>query len=267
MLTYPHFNPIAIAIGPLQVHWYGIAYLFGFMTAWALGSYRAKQSQGVWTSEQVSDLIFYCALGVIVGGRMGYMLFYDLPDFLANPLVLFKIWQGGMAFHGGLLGVAVAIFIFCKQTHKDFFTVADFIAPLVPIGLGAGRLGNFVNGELWGRVTTSPWGMVFPTGGPLPRYPSQLYEFFLEGVVLFTILWCYSRKARPKMAVSGLFLMGYGTFRVIAECFRQPDVQLGFLAFDWLTMGQLLSVPMFVIGFCLFWRAHRRQHLQQGSKA
>lgn len=255
MLTFPTINPIAFHLGPLSVHWYGIAYLFGFVSALGLGCYRAKRSNGLWTFDEVNDLVFYCALGVIIGGRVGYMVFYDLPTLLSDPLSLFKIWQGGMAFHGGLIGVACAVTLFARKTRKGFFVIGDFIAPLVPLGLGAGRLANFINGELWGRVTDVPWGMVFPNAGPLPRHASPLYEFFMEGVLLFSILWLYSQKTRPKGAVSGLFLIFYGLFRIIAECFRQPDVQLGYLAFSWFTMGQLLSLPMIAVGGYFYWRA------------
>lgn len=256
MLTFPQINPVAFTIGPLSVHWYGIAYLFGFVSALFLGAKRAKQSHGLWTYDEVNDLVFYCALGVIVGGRLGYMFFYDLPGLLADPILLFKIWQGGMSFHGGLIGVAGAVYIFARKTGKGFFAIGDFIAPLVPLGLGAGRLANFINGELWGRVTNVPWGMVFPNAGSLPRHASPLYEFLMEGVLLFVILWCYSRQPRPAGAVSGLFLIFYGLFRIIAECFRQPDVQLGYLAFSWFTMGQLLSIPMILLGIYFYRRAH-----------
>ncbi len=257
MLIFPSINPIAFHLGPLAVHWYGIAYLFGFLSALFLGAYRAKRSNGLWTYDEVNDLVFYCALGVILGGRIGYMVFYDFSVLLADPLELFKIWQGGMSFHGGLLGVATAVYIFSRKTHKDFFSIGDFIAPLVPLGLAAGRLANFINGELWGRVTTVPWGMVFPHAGPLPRHASPLYEFLMEGVLLFTILWCYSSKPRALGATSGLFLIFYGLFRFIAECFRQPDSQLGYLAFSWFTMGQLLSLPMIIMGFGIYWRVQR----------
>lgn len=258
MFIYPHINPIALAIGPIKIHWYGLMYIVGFFTAWALGVYRAKRPNSGWTAEQVGDLIFYAALGAVLGGRIGYMLFYDLPDFLANPLTIFKVWQGGMAFHGGLLGVVLAIWLFGRKFHKTFAEVGDFISPLVPLGLAAGRIGNFINGELWGRVTTMPWGVLYPNAGPLPRHPSELYEFFLEGILLFTILWLYSAKPRPRGAVIGLFLIGYGTFRIIGECFRQPDIQLGFIAFDWLTMGQLLSIPMVLIGIITIIWAYRK---------
>ncbi len=259
MLVYPDIHPIAFQIGPIKVHWYGIMYLVGFAGAWLLALYRSRKPNSGWNADQVSDLIFYSALGVILGGRIGYMLFYDLPNFLHNPLIIFRIWDGGMSFHGGLIGVMIAMFLFCRKTKKRFFTVADFTVPLVPIGLAAGRLGNFINGELWGRVTTMPWGMVYPNAGPLPRHPSEIYEFLLEGVALFIILWVYSRKPRPTMAVTALFLLGYGCFRFFAEFFRQPDPQLGFIAFGWVTMGQLLSAPMIVIGLWMLIRAYRRK--------
>lgn len=257
MLTYPHINPIALALGPLKVHWYGLMYAIGFLGAWYLGTMRANKPNSGWTPDQISDLIFYAAIGVIVGGRTGYILFYAWPDFIAEPLLLFKIWQGGMSFHGGLIGVIIALWLYARKLNKTFFELADFTAPLVPIGLAAGRIGNFINGELWGRVTDMPWAMIFPNGGLLPRHPSQLYEFLFEGVILFIILWRYSSKPRPRTAVSGLFLICYGSFRFALEFFRQPDVQLGFIAFDWLTMGQILSMPMILLGIFLIKKAYR----------
>lgn len=259
MLPYPHINPIAFHIGPLPVHWYGLMYLIGFIGAWLLANKRARLSEGVWTEEQVGDLIFFGALGVILGGRVGYMLFYDLPSLLYDPLSFFKIWDGGMSFHGGLIGVCLAMAYTAKIYNKNFFEVTDFIAPMVPIGLGAGRIGNFINGELWGKVSNVPWAMVFPTGGPLPRHPSQLYEFFLEGIFLFIILYLFSNKTRPRMAVSGLFLLLYGCFRFFAEFFRVPDPQLGYLAWNWLTMGQILSTPMIALGVLLLSKAYQKK--------
>lgn len=259
MLTYPHINPIALTLGPLKVHWYGLMYAIGFLGAWGLGVMRANKSNSGWTQDQISDLVFYAALGVIVGGRTGYILFYAWPDFIAEPLLLFKIWQGGMSFHGGLIGVIIALWLYARKLNKTFFELTDFTAPLVPIGLAAGRIGNFINGELWGRVTDVPWAMIFPNGGTLPRHPSQLYEFLFEGIILFIILWSYSSKPRPRTAVSGLFLICYGTFRFVLEFFRQPDVQLGFIAFDWLTMGQMLSAPMILLGVFLIIRAYRNR--------
>lgn len=261
MIPYPHFDPIAFHIGPVKVHWYGIMYVIGFLAVWILGTYRSKKANSPFTAEQLSDLLFYGALGVIIGGRTGYMLIYDLPNFLHNPLLIFRVWDGGMSFHGGLVGVIVAFWIYCRKIKKPLILATDFIAPFVPIGLGAGRIGNFINGELWGRVTNVPWAMVFPNAGPLPRHPSQLYEFFLEGVVLFIILWFFSKKEKPMMAVSAMFLLFYGCFRFTAEFFRQPDPQMGFVAFGWMTEGQLLSIPMIILGIImLFWAYHRKKY-------
>lgn len=205
MLTFPYINPVAFSIGPLQVHWYGLMYLIGFVSGWLLGHWRAKHYRLDWTSEQISDLIFYAALGVIIGGRVGYMLFYNFPELLHDPLSLFKIWQGGMSFHGGLLGVALALWLFSLKSKKSFLEIGDFIAPLVPIGLGAGRIGNFINGELWGRVTDVPWGMVYGHVDNQPRHPSELYEFGLEGIGLFLLVWIYARKPRPVGRISAVF--------------------------------------------------------------
>lgn len=260
MLFYPNINPVALKLGPIKIHWYGLMYLLGFGLAWLLALYRAKKPSSGWTKDQVADFIFYSALGVILGGRIGYMLFYDFSGLISNPLSLFKIWQGGMSFHGGLIGVVIAIWLFARRYKKTWCEVADFAAPLVPLGLAAGRIGNFINGELWGRVTTVPWGMVFPGAGPLPRHPSQIYEFLLEGVLLFVILWWFSAKKRPPFAVGALFLLLYGLFRFTIEFFRQPDPQLGFVAFGWLSQGQLLSIPMMLIGaIALFWVYHKRK--------
>jgi len=263
MLPYPNISPIALQVGPIKIHWYGVMYLIGFISAWWLAIYRAKKPQycKFWTSSKIADLIFYAALGVVIGGRLGYMLFYDFPILIHQPLAIFKIWQGGMSFHGGLLGVIVALWIYSRVFKISFSQVTDFIAPMAPIGLGVGRIGNFINGYLFGRVTNAPWAMIFPNGGPFPRHPSPLYEFLLEGVVLFIILWWYSSKKRPPMAVSALFLIFYGLFRIICEFFRQPDPQLGFIAFGWLTMGQLLSIPMIIIGFALlYWSMRNRSN-------
>lgn len=258
MLTYPHFNPIAFHIGPLAVHWYGIMYIIAFFGGWGLATLRAYRPGSTWTSEQVSDLIFYAALGVILGGRIGYILFYDLPNFISHPLILFQVWNGGMSFHGGLIGTFIALWLYSRKIHKPVFEVLDFIIPVVPFGLAAGRLGNFINGELSGRVTDVPWAMIFPNAGPLPRHPSMLYEFFLEGVLLFIIIWVYSAKPRPRMAVSGLFALCYSVFRIFVEFFRQPDPQIGFVAFGWLTQGQLLSIPLLLVGILLLWNAYRK---------
>ncbi len=245
-------------LGPLKVHWYGIMYLIGFLSAWWLGVRRAVLHGMPWDEERVGDLVFYAAIGVILGGRIGYILFYDLASYLQHPLDIFKIWQGGMSFHGGLLGVLAALLLFSRKIGLTFFQVTDFVAPLVPIGLGAGRIGNFINGELWGRETDVAWGMIFTRTDPLllVRHPSQLYEALLEGGGLFLLLWIFSAKPRPVMAVSALFLIGYGLFRSFVELFRVPDAHIGYLAFEWLTMGQLLSLPMILVGLLLWWLAH-----------
>lgn len=259
MLHYPNINPVAFKLGPLQVHWYGLMYLIGFAGGWLLACWRAKnQPWRGWNCDQVSDLLFYVALGVILGGRIGYMLFYEFSVFWQHPTTLFRIWDGGMSFHGGFLGVAVALAWFSYRSGKSFFAVADFMVPVVPIGLAAGRIGNFINGELWGRVSSVPWAMQFPGAGPLPRHPSQLYEFFFEGVVLFIVLWLYSAKKRPAPSVSALFLFLYGCFRFMLEFLRQPDPQLGFVALGWLTRGQELSIPMVLAGLLIFIWAHKR---------
>lgn len=261
MFVYPNINRIAFTLGPIKIYWYGIIYASSIVAAWLLALYRAGKPHSVWSKEQVSDLIFYCALGVVIGGRVGYMLFYDLHNFLANPIIIFKTWHGGMSFHGGLLGATISMLLFARKSNKSFFTIGDFIAPLVPIGLAAGRIGNFINGELWGRITTMPWGVIYPQAGPFPRHPSELYESCLEGVLLFVILWWFSAKPKPKMAVSALFLLLYGCFRIFLEFFRQPDPQLGFIAFGWLTMGQLLSVPMIIIGVLLLIMAYKKKEV------
>lgn len=256
-MTYPQIDPVAISLGPLSIHWYGLMYLLGFAFVWLLGRYRAARHD--WQVGQLEDLLFYGALGVILGGRLGYALFYDLPANLDNPLNLLKIWQGGMSFHGGLIGVLIAFWYFGRKTGKSFFEISDFIAPMVPVGLMLGRIGNFINGELWGRVSDLPWAMVFPGAGPLPRHPSQLYQAALEGLLLFIVLWIYSAKPRPRAAVSGLFLLGYGLFRFIVEFVRIPDPQYGYLAFGWLTMGQILCLPMVIGGAMMMVWAYRRQ--------
>lgn len=247
MFIYPRLNPIAFHLGPLKVHWYGLMYLFSFVIGWAVLRYRALKT-GFMTAEALADLIFYIAIGVIFGGRLGYMLFYAFPIFIHRPWTIIEVWNGGMSFHGGLIGVVLMLWWWSHKFHQSMIATGDFIAPVIPIGLAAGRIGNFINGYLWGRVTTVPWAMIYPQAGPLPRHPSEIYEFLLEGVILFLILWFYSLKPRPRYAVSGLFLLLYGLFRVFCECFRQPDPQLGFIAFGWVTMGQLLSLPMVLIG-------------------
>lgn len=251
MLAYPNIDPVALHLGPVSIHWYGIMYLIGFVSCWSAMTWRARDPRRGFTGEQVSDMIFYAALGIILGGRIGYMVFYAWSDFIAHPLLLFQVWNGGMSFHGGLIGVILALWFYAYRIGKHLVDLTDFAAPVVPLGLGLGRIGNFINGELWGKVTDLPWGMVFPSGGPEPRHPSQLYEFFLEGVVMFTVLWLYSMKPRPRWAVSGLFLILYGVFRFCIEFVRVPDVQIGYIAFGWLTEGQVLSFPMIIAGLMM----------------
>ena len=253
MLVHPNFDPVAIAIGPVKVHWYGLMYLIAFAGGWWLGRVRARDAWRGWSRDNVSDVLFWIALGVIVGGRLGYMLFYDLERLLANPLSVFMVWRGGMSFHGGLIGVLLAMWWFARTRGRGFFDVTDFIAPLAPLGIAAGRLGNFVNGRLWGTPSDLPWAMVFhdPGAGDVPRHPSQLYEALLEGVVLFAVLWWFTRRPRPAMAVSGVFLIGYGIARTLVEFVRVPDAHLGYLAFGWVTMGQVLTLPMIAAGVIL----------------
>lgn len=258
MLKYPHIDPVALQLGPLKIHWYGLMYLVGFALFWALGRIRARRDDFKITPDEVSDFLFYGAIGVVLGGRVGYVLFYAFDSFLADPLYLFRVWEGGMSFHGGLIGVIVAIYLYARKIDTTFLNMADFVAPMVPLGLLAGRIGNFINGELWGRPTEAAWGMVFPHVDQLARHPSQLYEAAMEGVLLFAILWIYASKPRPSGAVSGLFLTGYGVFRFIAEFFRQPDPQLGFVAFGWMTQGQLLSLPMVLAGVAMMIWAYAR---------
>mgnify|MGYP000611952594 FL=1 len=258
--VFSQIDPVAFSLGPLSVRWYGLMYLFGFAFAMWLAGRRADAPNSGWTRNEVSDLLFYGFLGVILGGRIGYVLFYNFDLFLADPTYLFKIWTGGMSFHGGLIGVITAMIWFAHKTKRHFFTVADFVAPLIPFGLGVGRIGNFMNGELWGRVTDVPWAIIFPEAGPEPRHPSQLYQFALEGVVLFIILNLFWRKNPPRGAISGMFLLFYGLFRFLVEFVRQPDSQLG-LYFNEISMGQILSTPMIIIGALMIWVAYKRPQL------
>ena len=283
MIILHQIDPIAFGLGPLQVHWYGIMYLLGFALAWWLGRRRIRAGRLPGVSEQgFGDLLFYGMLGVVLGGRIGYVLFYGFEDLLHDPLMLFRIWEGGMSFHGGLLGVLVATAWWARRQHLHFFDVVDFVAPLVAPGLGFGRLGNYIGGELWGKFTEAGWGVVFPraaefagwsnqqiqaqfASGALDRFarhPSQLYQATLEGLVLFCIVWWYSSRPRPRYAVSGVFALLYGIFRFLVEFVRMPDAQLGYLAFGWLTMGQVLSLPLIALGLFWLWRSHSAPTLQ-----
>lgn len=264
VLVYPQIDPVAVSLGPLKVHWYGLMYLMAFATGYGLALWRIRRSNSGWTADMLSDLLFYIALGVILGGRLGYVLFYGFDRLLDDPLWALRVWEGGMSFHGGLLGVLVAVYAFCRQYRKPWFDMMDFVAPLVPTGLLFGRIGNFIGGELWGRPVVDPtyaYGMVFPHVDNLVRHPSQLYEAALEGLVLFVLLWWYSAKPKPRMAVSGLFLVGYGIARFVVEFFRQPDADKGFILFNWMTMGQILTVPMILGGLVLMLLAYRNQRL------
>ena len=263
MLNYPDIDPVAIDFGIIKIRWYGISYVVGILLAWTLLRYRAiRQPLLGWTPIQVSDLIFYGTLGVILGGRLGSVLFYNFSYYLQHPLSIIKVWEGGMSFHGGLIGVCVALWLYSRRINQSFFETTDFLAPVVPVGLFFGRIANFINGELWGAPSDLPWAMVFPAeqAGGIPRHPSQLYEACLEGVLLFIILWFYSTKIRPKMAVSGAFLLGYGIFRSLVELVREPDQQIGYLAGDWLTMGQVLSLPMILGGMIMLVYAYRSEN-------
>lgn len=257
----PQIDPIALSLGPLDVYWYGLMYALSFAFALWLATRRAKKAGSGWQEQEVSDLLFYGFIGVIIGGRLGSIFFYNFDQFLHDPARLFRIWEGGMAFHGGLLGVIVMMWWFAHKTQRSFFQVSDFIAPLIPFGLGAGRIGNFINGELWGRVTDVPWGMIFPYAGSLPRHPSQLYECLLEGVVLFCILNYAWLKKPPSGVISGLFLFFYGCFRFGIEFVREPDIHIGFVTHG-LSMGQLLSLPMISLGVlfvgCAYYRSNQR---------
>ncbi|MEJ2514958.1 MAG: prolipoprotein diacylglyceryl transferase [Gammaproteobacteria bacterium] len=255
MIPYPDIDPVAVSLGPLKVRWYGLMYLVGFAIAWLLARHRAKRPEFGFSSEHVDDLIFYGALGVILGARVGWILFYGWDAWLKDPLLLFRVWEGGMSFHGGMLAVALAMWIYGRKIGKSFFEMTDFVAPLAPLGICAGRIGNFINGELWGKPTDVPWAFIV---NGQARHASQLYEAFLEGIVLFVILWIYSSRRPPTMAVSGAFLFFYGVFRFAVEFVRVPDAHIGYLAFGWFTMGQLLSLPMVIVGALLIAAAYRR---------
>jgi len=256
-MKYIVIDPVIFDLGFVKIYWYGVMYLLAFLAAYLLAKYRAKLSQK-WNERQVDDLIFYGALGAVLGGRLGYLIFYNFTIFISNPLTFFNFQNGGMSFHGGFLGVLIAMLLFNKKSKFSFFETTDFIAPLVPLGLAFGRVGNYINGELWGKVTTSAFGIYAPdqSGQWAQRYPTQLYEALLEGVVLFFILWLFSKKNQPVMATSALFLIFYGTFRFIIEFIRVPDSHIGYLALNWLTIGQLLSLPMILVGLYLFYKPY-----------
>ncbi|GAB3626319.1 prolipoprotein diacylglyceryl transferase [Pandoraea terrae] len=290
MLIHPQFDPVAIHLGPLAIRWYGLMYLVAFLLFLTVGRLRVRQphiaAQG-WRAQDLDDMLFYGVLGVILGGRLGYVIFYKLSYYLANPLDIFKVWEGGMSFHGGFLGVLVAMWLFTRKRGQPLLSGTDMIAPLIPLGLAAGRLGNFINGELWGRVTRAdaPWSMLFPQAAQedaiwaashpqrladmglqavwtqyqgLTRHPSQLYEVALEGIALFLVMWIFARRARPVGAVSGMFLIGYGAFRFLVEFTREPDSFLGLLSLG-LSMGQWLSLPMVIVGVWMLWWSYRRK--------
>lgn len=266
MLIHPQINPVALQVGPLAVHWYGLTYLAAFGLFMALGLRRLHHqpfarlaAQGIWQKRDVEDILFLGVMGVVLGGRIGYCIFYKPLYYLANPLEIFAVWQGGMSFHGGLLGVVVAMVWFARSRQRPFLQVMDFVAPCVPTGLAAGRVGNFINGELWGRLAdpSLPWAMVFRGAGELPRHPSQAYQFLLEGMLLFVLIWLYARTERKPGQVAAAFVFGYGVFRFIAEYFREPDAHLGLLALG-MSMGQWLCVPMVVVG-ALVWHWAGRQ--------
>ena len=247
MWYYPNLDPVAISLGPISIHWYAISYLVGIGLVWWTLGYRNRHYASGYSDEQLSDLVFFAVLGLLLGGRIGYMLFYGMENLLANPASALRVWEGGMSFHGGLIGVLLGVLWFARKTGRTFFQITDFIAPSIPIALGCGRIGNFINAELPGRVTEVPWGLVYP-GEVVARHPSSLYQAMLEGPVLFALLWVFAMKPRPGMAVSGLFLVGYGLLRIFSETFRLPDSHLGFVLFDQVTQGQLLSLPMVLLG-------------------
>ncbi|WP_133500694.1 prolipoprotein diacylglyceryl transferase [Cognatilysobacter terrigena] len=290
-MTYLHdIDPIALHLGPVQVHWYGVMYMLGFIAAWMLGRRRIRAGRLPGIDEQAfGDLLFYAMLGVVLGGRIGYILFYAFGDFLKNPLMLVRIWEGGMSFHGGLLGVMAGVWFWCRRRRVHFMDAMDFVAPLVPLGLGFGRIGNWIGGELWGKPTGGSWGVIFPRSLPDPylhmpmqqlrelhakgaldvfaRHPSQLYQAMLEGVVMASVLWWYSSRPRPRYAVGGMFALLYGLFRFLVEFVRMPDEQIGYIAWGWLTEGQLLSVPLIVLGVFWLWLSRRQPTLQPAPQA
>jgi phosphatidylglycerol---prolipoprotein diacylglyceryl transferase len=279
MIKYPSIDPVIFSVGPAAVRWYGLMYVIGFAVAWLLGRKRASSPRSTWTVLDVDDLIFYSAIGVILGGRLGWIIAYGFEQFAVDPLMVFRVWKGGMSFHGGLVGVLIALALFANRRHRNFADVMDFLAPLPGIGLCAGRIGNFINGELWGKPTDVPWGFIVDPSTLHPSqaqeaedfcrrfaidpcvlhvHASQLYESALEGLLLFTIVWVFTQKPRPRLAPSGLFLLGYGLFRFLVEFVRVPDENRGYLFLGWVTMGQILSTPMIIAGAALLIAAYRR---------
>ncbi|TDJ43833.1 MAG: prolipoprotein diacylglyceryl transferase [Gammaproteobacteria bacterium] len=256
MFTYYEIDPIALQLGPLAVRWYGLMYVIGILGGWWLGRVQARRPGSKITALQVDDMVTWIALGVILGGRVGSVLFYNFGEFISDPMMLLRIWEGGMSFHGGFLGVVLAMWLYGRRIGVSFWNLTDFVAPLVTVGLGAGRIGNFINGELWGKVTDVPWAVVV---NGTPRHASQLYEAMLEGLLLFIILWTFSLKQRPRMAVSGLFLICYGISRFSVEFVRLPDAHIGYMAWGWLTRGQVLTAPMIIVGIILIILAYRNQ--------
>ena len=272
MLVHPQFDPVAFTIGPLHlgsftlalpVRWYGLMYLVGFVQFVILGKLRARQNMLTgWRSQDVDDMLWFGIFGVILGGRLGYVLFYKPAYYFEHPAEIVQVWAGGMSFHGGFIGVLIALWLFARVRRKRWLALTDFVAPLIPLGLAAGRIGNFINAELWGRVSDVPWAMVFPGAGPEPRHPSQLYEALLEGLLLFAVMWTYTNRRRPLGAASGLFLAGYGVCRFVVEYFREPDRFLGLLALGF-SMGQWLSLPMIIVGMVMMLWAYRRSDKDQ----
>ena len=277
MLLHPNFDPVALGIGPfelfgttvgpLNIHWYGLMYVCGFVSAWGLGVWRASRPNALLNRAQIEDLIFFCAIGVVLGGRVGYVFFYNFSQFLDDPIWLIRVWEGGMSFHGGLLGVMTSMAFYARKVNRNYIDVMDFVTPLVPLGLGFGRLGNFIGQELWGRETTVAWGMRFQKDPDfLVRHPSQLYQAFLEGLVLFVILFWFSSKPKPRGATAALMLICYGIFRFIVEFYREPDSHIGFDFFDWMTRGQLLSIPMILVGAVIFAWSYRLASVKTVAK-
>ena len=257
-MQYPSIDPVALSVGPLQLHWYGLMYVFAFLAGWLLGRFRASRPWSKWTAAMVDDFVTWAMLGVILGARLGYVIFYDLSAYLADPLEIFRVWNGGMSFHGGLVGVVTACWLWGRKNGVSLLDMLDFVAPLVPTGLFFGRMGNFINAELWGKVTECSFGMIFPGAGPLPRHPSQLYEAGLEGLLTFIVLWIYSSRPRPRGAVAGLFGVLYAVSRIFVEVFCVPDAQLGYLFAGWVTMGQILCLPLLAAGLWLMIRAYHK---------